>query len=293
MKKLTQGEIKEQLLNILIHFDEFCNKHNITYYLGGGTLLGAVRHKGFIPWDDDIDIMMPRKDYEKFLLQFPQKREPKDLGLYVLTHRTSNYHLSPYAKLYNGSYKVVDIFENKLRKKYLRDEVPSLFIDLFPLDGVPAQKLLLKLYFLRVNFYKTLSLAATRKLDCNYSGNNIVMRAVKCIVATPVILLARLIPVNNIFKRLDKISQTYSYEAKEYVANTVGRYGIKETFQKAIFAEPVQIKFENHLFSAPSDSHQYLTNMYGEYMILPDEDKRVTHFDGEVYEIAINEQHES
>lgn len=292
-KKLTQSEVKEQLLNILIHFDVFCKKHNITYYLGGGTLLGAVRHKGFIPWDDDIDIMMPRKDYERFLEIFPSDSSYAELGLEVHDYKTSDDHLLPFAKLYNKRYRVEEVFDNKYRKKYRNNKISFLFVDLFPLDGVPSQKLSLKLYFLKVNFYKTLSLATTRKLDCNYSGNNVVTRVVKCIVATPVILLSRLIPLGKILGRLDKVSQTYSYESKKYVANTVGRYGIKETFQKEIFAEPVQIKFENHLFSAPNDSHQYLTNMYGDYMILPDEDKRVTHFDGEVYEVAINEQHES
>ncbi|MGI6439049.1 MAG: LicD family protein [Sphaerochaetaceae bacterium] len=285
MKKLTQGEIKEQLLNILIHFDEFCNKHNITYYLGGGTLLGAVRHKGFIPWDDDIDVFLPRKDYERFLEIFPSNSSYADLGLEAHDYKTSDDHLLPFAKLYNKRYRVEEVFDNKYRKKYRNNKLSFLFIDLFPLDGVPAKPLLLKLYFLHLSLYKYLVMATTRNLKCNYSGRFLVTRLLKCIVSTPIILISRFIPLKKVLKKIDQKSKTYSYEDARIIANTVGRYGITEACNKDIFSSSIQMGFEGHLFPVPLLYDKYLTHIYGDYLVLPEKNKQMTHFEGEVYEV--------
>ena len=102
MKELSSKDVKKVELDILINFDRFCKKNKLRYYLAGGTLLGAIRHKGFIPWDDDIDVCMPRPDFEKLIKIFPDKYENK----YILKSIKRDNFLYPFAKIINNKTKI-------------------------------------------------------------------------------------------------------------------------------------------------------------------------------------------
>ena len=131
MTKLSLAEIQKAELDIMVVFDRVARENNLKYSLCAGTLLGAVRHKGFIPWDDDIDVTMPRPDYEK-LLQLNREKSlwPQSLELCSFEDGTLN---SPYMKLFDRTTKIVE-------ENYSQDDVRSLWIDIFPVDGVPADR---------------------------------------------------------------------------------------------------------------------------------------------------------
>ena len=141
--RLTYEEIKDKLgkiheitFEILCAIDDYCREKNITYYLSGGTCLGAARHQGFIPWDGDADIMLPRKDYEKLVRTFagayPGKYAVSELNV------TEGWYRS-YARIWNVETKV--FFHNK------RETPMGLFVDVFPIDGLPNKKWKQKLFY--------------------------------------------------------------------------------------------------------------------------------------------------
>ena len=118
MKKITPEEIKKIQLDLLIQFAEFCKKNNLYYCLAYGTLLGAIRHKGFIPWDDDIDVIMPRPDYEKFCKLVAEKKIATSLQN-------------------NSTYPFVKIIDTRtlVRERFAQKEEVGIWIDVFVLDG--------------------------------------------------------------------------------------------------------------------------------------------------------------
>lgn len=127
MKKLNLNEIKAVELNILKQFDQFCKNNNLRYYLAGGTLLGAIRHKGFIPWDDDIDVCMNRPDYERLLNEFPQNNDNSNLQICDIKYKNFD---APFCKIVANNTRV--------RNKFLGNLANSkLWIDVFPVDGLP------------------------------------------------------------------------------------------------------------------------------------------------------------
>ena len=128
MKKMQLREIKDIELDILIAFNKFCQDNNLKYYLSGGTLLGAIRHKGFIPWDDDIDVCMPRPDYERLMKIFPNIYMNK----YKLKTISRKNFICPFAK-------IIDI-NTRVDFKYLNNIDKNLWLDIFPIDGLPKSK---------------------------------------------------------------------------------------------------------------------------------------------------------
>ena len=141
---LSLQETKQCLLNILIAFDIFCEENNLKYYLCGGALIGAVRHKGFIPWDDDIDVLMPRPDYEKLFKIESKKRIGKNLELFSFKKGNSNLI---FAKLGDISTYIYNQYQI---------EKECLSIDIFPLDGLSNSDYINKQNYLKMNIYKNI-----------------------------------------------------------------------------------------------------------------------------------------
>lgn len=258
MKKLTPEECKLRILNLLVEFADYCDTNNLRYYLLGGTLLGAVRHKGFIPWDDDIDVCMPRPDYERFIeLQSKNKK----IEFRCIENNTSDL---PFMKIIDKKTFVRQLYTAE-------SETSNLWVDIFPFDGWAFDEQQSKKDMKKWNRWHWLSVYAQVKMG---EGTT----KVRAILKLPMALGARLIGRKNIARRMNELAQKYDYESSEWVGNFVWAcYGIRERVPKEWFSQRVKLAFEGHEFWAPKEWDKYLSQIYGDYMTLPPEDKRVNH----------------
>lgn len=267
LKPLPLYKQKELLLQLLSDIHDFCEKHDITYFLAYGTLLGAIRHKGFIPWDDDIDILMPRNDYMRFLQIFNKQNTVKNIKLF-----------SPYCSKSRHAYiKVCNTDTVKIEKSYQYQTPLGLDIDIFPLDGEPADyKTYKKMYRKKQPFFKLFDLCIT-------DGKNMSLKLKP--------LFYFLYPFRNFVKKLcilipEHINKPYTYENSDYIGCTCSLYNsIKNRYNKEWFEKRILVSFENKEFYAPADYDKILTQLYGDYMTLPPKEQQKTHHINNVYTI--------
>lgn len=255
MKKLTTEEIKKIELDILISFDSFCKEYNIKYYLAGGTLLGAIRHKGFIPWDDDIDVCMLRKDYENMLTIMKEKNNVLNENLLFASYETSDFYL-PFSKIYDKTTYTV-CSDNPFHD--------GIWLDIFPIDYVYNES---NFYFKKIRFYRALLLA---KL-INFCDGPKLKYYIKRILK----VLLFLIPKKTLTKKLIKLAKGAKQPSNKVACQCWG-YGKKEIMPISIFNGYKEAKFENHYFSIIPDYDTYLTNLYGNYMVPPKDNQRNNH----------------
>lgn len=263
-KKLTLLEVKEISLGILINIHEFCKRNGIKYSLGYGTMLGAVRHKGFIPWDDDIDILMMRDDYEKFISIYESPE------FEIIDHNRNRKYILPYAK-------VVDK-KTILYNSWMPNLKQGVGVDVFPVDYLGKDKEDAKKIYNRKSIWGKLFLL--KVLDYRWRG-----------FAKSLFLLCSkllLLPITKSFL----CEKLMSFSNKETRANG-GVWGVivpadsffREAFYYHIYNNITTIEFENHHFLCISNTDEYLSKIYGDYMRLPPEDKRVSTHDSEAYYI--------
>lgn len=258
MRKIILKEIKEIELKILLDFDIFCKKNKLRYYLVGGTLLGAIRHKGFIPWDDDIDVCMPRPDYKK-LISFNKQISGLELKCNALKNT-----MIPFCKLVNTNTKIcIQYMEN--------DYNQHIWIDIFPIDGLPENIIETKNIYKECNFYRKLFYICDAKLG---EGKTKFKKYAKYILKP----LANLYGKKRCIDNIEQIASQYPYETSKYVgAITWGLYGVGERMLKSEFEKAIEVEFEGHKFPAFSCWDSYLKGLYGDYMQLPPVEKRKTH----------------
>jgi lipopolysaccharide cholinephosphotransferase len=257
MKEIDFEEFKKIQLNLLEEFTSFCDKNNLRYFLGYGSLIGAIRHHGFIPWDDDIDLMMPRPDYEKFIKEYNKTTNSSN---FVYSLNTDSNYIYPFAKLANTKTLLVEDVN--------RDQI-GINIDIFPIDGLPTNKLLSELHISFVRFFRKITfwkLIRTRK---EYGiSKNIALRIIQ--------LICKLFPtrlssfLNNFFSKL------YNFENSKYVAHNVWGYGSKEKCRRELFQNYTYVDFEDLKVKTMIGYDEFLRNIYGEYMKLPPQEKRVS-----------------
>jgi lipopolysaccharide cholinephosphotransferase len=260
--------MKELERDMLVSFLEVCDKLSLRYYLVGGTLLGAVRHQGFIPWDDDIDIAMPRADYEVFLRE-GQKYLPEHL---FLQHLNSD-------PAYGGNFAKIRDMRTTLVEYSVR-KYPmchGVFIDVFPLDFYPDDPREQKKMDRRQLYFKYRTRAAVEvPAPARHSA------AVELGLNAMSGLTWLCCPS---FRRVLKIREKVHTGVKsgEKWANYCGAWGKKEIMPARWFGEGCKLRFEGLEVTGPEHYHEYLTQMYGDYMQLPPVEKRGQHHQFEVY----------
>ena len=267
-KRIELRDIQEAALEILIETVRICDKYKLTYYISGGTYLGAVRHKGFIPWDDDVDVAMPRRDYNRFL-----KIAPKELrSPFRLVHYRNGKDVIHYsAKVEDDRYHLID------QTASIPREV-SLWIDIFALDGLPENHVLCELHKFRL-----LCLRGLFKLSL---FDQIVMQSNhdRPWYENAVISIAKVIDFSKFlspYKRmaaLDRALSKYDFYKSSHIMNFMGSYKFKSIMdRREIYADGAYYPFEGHFFRGPKAYDKYLKQIYGDYMKLPPEDKRNWH----------------
>ncbi len=261
MKLLSKSEIKDVQMEVLSQVAEFCEKNNLRYSLYGGTLLGAIRHKGYIPWDDDIDISMPRPDFNRMIEKFPSICN-KHLKLHV--RKLNRNFCCPFMKVSDERTRIQEFSRNSYKL--------GINIDIFPIDGLPENytecaklyqksenyRNLIKLKRVRLTsdraFYKNLSLLSSRVLLAPFSFGFL---------------------VDGILKQ----TETRDYSESAFIGNIVWGYGIKERCRKEVYGDYIQVNFENLKLKAMAGYHEYLQNVFGDYMQYPPKEKQRSQHD--------------
>lgn len=254
IKKIHNTEIE-----ILNEIDRICKENEIRYFLIGGTLLGAVRHKGFIPWDDDLDIAMPREDYDKFT-----KIANKELSEKYIFDSIKNNKLYwlPFAKIRIKN----TILEEKVMKSYKGNK--GIWVDIFPLDNAKNQVSLVQT--LKYKGIVILRYIISQKMDILEN---------KTILKKVINKLSKIFPIYFLTGLVEKIMMSNFNKKSDYFINYGSQYGIKkQTHLKSKYLPAIDIEFEGKMYKAPNDCNYVLTKIYGDnYMQLPPVEKRVTH----------------
>ena len=244
-------------LDILRKVDEICHNNGIKYYMVGGTLLGAIRHKGFIPWDDDLDIAMPRKDYNRFIKLCISGALGEE---YYLHHTvTDKEYWAPFAKVKkNGTVFAEPALSNIECHK-------GIFIDIFPLDYSKKNHGLG--YHIKAKMIKKLSYIIIRRR---------VKSSQESIVNRFLLLISKLFKIRTLANLRDFLcSRT---KQGDYFVNYGSNYKYtKQTMKKEIYGSGVKVQFEDMLANAPSEYGKYLSKLFGKWKNLPPENERRNH----------------
>ena len=250
-------------LEMLIEFDRICRKNNIPYQLNGGTLLGAVRHKGFIPWDDDIDVALKRSDYEFFLKCCEQDLSEQ---YFLQTCFTDPASVIQFAKIRKNGTK----YENDV------DNLPTshtgIWLDIFPFDNVKAESLATKWQRFEIQFFYAMTTASVE--------NRIKLspKLWKRVVRRIFSWMLYFIPKNTIDKKLLSVFKRYDKQHTENVTllcDSGTKSNCSRNLQNAdTFNDLIELEFCGHLFWAPRNYDLILTRMYGDYLKLPPKEKR-------------------
>ena len=246
-------------LEALLEIDRICRKHGIPYYIIAGTLLGAARHKGFIPWDDDLDIGLLRPDYEKLLRILPQEMDSR----YFLQCNTTDpeYHL-PFAKVRINGTKFVEYASQDCAIHH------GIYVDLFPFDNVPASGFGRKCHALICRLLFVCALARGKfRFPAGSQKSHAAFKVLR--------MLLKPFRLGFILRLMDNAMRMVKNADSEYIVNIGGAYGYRrESVRRDYFRETADLPFEGHAIQSPAHWHEYLTDFYGDYMTPPPEDKR-------------------
>lgn len=260
MKYLTLREIQLNEMDALCLLYEVCEKNGLRLYISGGTLLGAVRHKGFIPWDDDVDVCMPRSDYNE-LIGLSKKAKLFGSRYELLSYEEGNLKL-PFAKLVDKRVRIEQEYDSSSK---------FLWIDIIPVDGYPENDDDSLHLLNRVEFYRQL-------LRLNFLDKSIWRSRKKRIIASIVRPFAKLYGVDRCNRKIEEIAKSNSYEDSQYVgAITWGLHGLGEKMEKEKFENIEYVEFEGHKLKTMSCYKEYLEKSYSNYMVIPPAEKRENH----------------
>lgn len=264
MKKLTDKEVKQIELDILEYVHNFCEENGLKYIMNYGTLIGAVRHKGFIPWDDDIDIAMPRKDYEIFLKYVME--HGKEQSVRIVSPKTS----SCYAYL---AAKVCDTNTIMEEENFKRDGLEmGVYVDVFPIDGL-GTKSEAKKNFNATRFERELLVARNWKRFFRSKTHAWYIEPVRFAFW----IMSRFVSTSKLVDRVETYYAKFPVEKSQCAAVVCGSYREKEILPAEVLNTFSEVEFEGKQFMAFEKYDDYLSSIYGDYMKLPPKDKQVSH----------------
>jgi len=252
-------QCQEKGLEMLLEVDRICKKHNITYFLDSGTLLGAVRHNGFIPWDDDVDIAMPRRDYEVFL---EVCQNELDSRYFLQTNETDPFYPFAIARILYKESQMPGHEKVKYRTGYT--------LDIFAIDNASDSILLQSV---RVFIMKVLQGLCKSRLAIDYDryGNRWEKAAVFLTSS-----VGKLFPVRWLIKMQHVVATMCRSKSTNYKCCFSYKFSeLDRRFPSRVFDGTIQVSFEGHLLPVPRGWHDSLTILYGDYMVLPPVEERI------------------
>lgn len=266
MKELTLQELKEIELDILKMFDAFCKENNIRYFLAFGTLLGAIRYKKFIPWDDDVDVLVPREDYKRLLSLFQDNEK-----YHLYSFERNRKYAFPFAKLCNMTTKLVET-------SYPNNNLElGVNIDIFPLDYFDNDLEEAKNEIRRIR--KNNACLSYMKVDKPKTSNPI-----KYVVWSIIIKYCKLRGSEYYIQKTTRECNKPEQKGSKYAGAKVWPiWGDRIITPADAFSESVEIEFEGMMFPAPIGYDAYLTCLYGDYLPEPPKDKQKTHHSFKAY----------
>lgn len=249
---VTVRQLQLKLLEIFLYFKKICEENNLTYWCGGGTMLGAVRHKGFIPWDDDLDVFLPRKDYERLYEIWDQVADTSHYVL-VRTDEKVNYH--------HAAMNLVDVRTTYVNRHSVNEDIyHGIYIDVIPFEGCPSSKVERALQIYHSIMFSVFNV---QRLPDNQGS----------LLRLPTKILLSLVRSSQsrykIWKKhQDKMTQ-YDFFTAKYVKETVSSFkGLFRLYDRDIF-NTVDAVFEGHMVKIPAGYDYYMKCIYGDYMSLP------------------------
>ncbi len=262
------NETQQYILQVLREVIHVLDELEIPYYMQGGTMLGAIRHGGFIPWDDDVDLGIPRADYERLLTKVAE-RLPENLEL--RTYDDASDHHYYFARIVDTRYQI-------RRMGSLEERLENVWVDLFPLDGMPNGAMArmwhkLRLLMVRLKYH----LSCFEKVNIKRPGRPAIERFIIKIATW-----TRVGKWFNTRKQLDKMDallKKYPPEESDWLINFMGQtsYKFNEMFKKEVYGKKTAYQFEDFSLIGPEQYDAYLKSLYGDYMTPPKESDRNAH----------------
>jgi len=259
-------DVQKIQIEILLEFDRICKKHNIKYQLFAGTLLGAIRHKGFIPWDDDIDVCLLRQDYNKFLEVCNTELDGKYFLQNYKTDRNSRLQFSKIRK--NNTIFKMDMYKDI-------NIHHGVFIDVFPLDNFEMETFLGRLHQKLVNILYSISWLRSRN-SC-YNAKSPIRKYIKLCI----FYLLKLVPRYIYDRLLEKVISALNKKETKYVTHFTNGASLQRCYKymmnKCDFYDIISGEFEGHLFPIPKNYDSVLRRLFGDYMEFPPKEQQKPH----------------
>lgn len=257
-------KFKELLYPIVESYDSFCRKNNLRYTIYAGTLLGAIRHGGMIPWDDDIDVLMPRPDYNRFIQLAKDKFNPK--------YRIVNAYTDPHC--YTTFTKIVDNNTTLVEYELMKDAVLGAYIDVFPLDGVDLDEIEAQKHYREYRAFQS----KTRFVRSNYTLQLVLNKSVTFEAFFKNRIFKLFFPnYNRMLVKCDQLMSSVNYESANLTRVYCSPNHSHKVFCKEWFEDYIDIQFDHLTLRSIKSWDIFLKTLFKDYMKLPPEDKRITH----------------
>ena len=267
--EISLDEMKKIELDMMSYIDKICRDNNLKYSMMDGSLIGAVRHNGIIPWDDDIDIMMPRPDYEKLKEIFKTLNKTQNDYLYIDSDFQDDFYY-PYAKIVSR--------KTELKEENLKDIKDfGVFVDVFPIDGTYKNKV--------KRFFQMKKISRLRFLISYSIFDKIEAKTfLKKIYKTTIYKFSQKIGYKKLVAKLQKEIKKCDYDSSEYVAILCSGSGVKRRlfYEKKLFDKIKDTQFDGHNFKIIEKYDEYLRKEFGDYMKFPPEEERFPHHEMDI-----------
>jgi len=261
VKKTDKFDLKKlqfQEIEVLDEIVRICDKHQIDYFLVGGTCLGAIRHKGFIPWDDDIDIAMLREDYERFIDIAIKELDDK---YFIQCNKTDPDYYLGFIKIRKNNTTLI------LEEEFNTESHQGFFVDIFPLDYTDN----LNSFSLKINIILAKNLTETMLYKKKYKKFKELRHPIISALGLP-------FSIQKLQKIVNKLMQKQNHKEHKYIGSFAGAYHYKkDSFPIDKVLPASLVEFEGKKYKTFNNPKWYLEHLYGDYMKLPPQEKRVSH----------------